>query len=129
MFEVKSGYAGFSVKDLDQAKAFYVDVLGLSVSDDEMGIMVNLPGDGKVFIYSKENHEPSTYTVLNLLVSDISESVDALNEKGVEFEQYDFTDFKTDEKGIVWGMKSGDGPNIAWFKDPSGNIFSLIEDK
>lgn len=129
MFQANGGYGGFSVKDLDSAKDFYSHVLGLTINEDEMGLMVNLPQGGKVFVYPKEDHEPATFTVMNLLVEDIDRAVDVLVEKGVVFEQYDFSDFKTDEKGVVRGMNSGDGPNIAWFKDPSGNIFSLIQDK
>lgn len=128
MFKANDGYAGFSVKDIPEAKAFYTDVLGLEVEDDQMGLMINLPKQGKIFVYPKDDHEAATYTVLNLLVSDIDQAVNQLVEKGIIFEQYDFSDFKTDEKGIVWGMKSGDGPNIAWFKDPSGNIISIIEE-
>lgn len=128
MFKPTNGYAGFSVKDLDEAKKFYSDVLGLEIESDQMGLFISLPNQGKIFLYSKDNHEPASYTVLNLLVPSILDAVDELAKKGVVFEQYDFTDFKTDEKGIVWGMKSGDGPNIAWFKDPSGNIISIIEE-
>lgn len=126
---INSGYGGFSVNDLEVAKNFYVEKLGLEVSEDAMGLFITLPGGGKIFVYPKDNHEPATYTVLNLLVPDIKEAVAALKEKGIDCEQYDFEMFKTDENGIVWGMKSGDGPNIAWFKDPSGNILSLIENK
>lgn len=126
---INGGYGGFSVKDLDEARKFYTETLGLTISNDEMGLMLELPSGSKIFIYPKENHEPATYTVLNLLVPDIKEAVAALKEKGIDCEQYDFEMFKTDEDGIVWGMKSGDGPNIAWLKDPSGNILSLIENK
>lgn len=129
MFKATGGYGGFSVKDLKSAKDFYSKILGLEVSEDEMGLLLHLPGGGKIFVYPKENHEPATYTVLNLVVGDIGASVDALVEKGIVFEQYNYDDFKTDEKGIVWGMKSGDGPNIAWFKDPSENIISVLQDK
>lgn len=129
MFKAIGGYGGFSVKDLEAAKEFYVDTLGLEIEEDEMGLMVNLPAGGKVFVYPKENHEPATYTVLNLLVEDIDSSVDALVEKGVVFEQYDFSEFKTDEKGIARGLGAGKGPDVAWFKDPSENIFSIIQEK
>ncbi len=127
MFKAMGGFSGFSVKDLEEAKTFYTQTLGLEVGKDEMGLELILPDGGKVFVYDKPNHEPATYTVLNLVVENIDEAVDALVEKGVVFEKYDFPDFKTDEKGVARGLKEGNGPDIAWFKDPSDNIFSILQ--
>lgn len=131
MLKAVAEFSGFSVKDTKEARDFYSNTLGLKVEDnkEEGALDLHLPGGGKVFVYSKENHEPATYTVLNLVIENIDESVDALVEKGVTFEQYDFPGFKTDEKGIIRGLDAGKGPNIAWFKDPSGNIFSILQDK
>ncbi len=126
----KGAYSGFSVKDTTSAKKFYSEVLGLDVTDDaeEGALRIHLPGGGEVFVYPKENHEPATYTVLNLKVENVDDAVVDLGAKGVAFEQYDFPGFKTDEKGILRGLASGKGPDIAWFKDPSGNIFSVLQE-
>ena len=124
----KSAFSSFSVKDLKQAKDFYSNTLGLEVKEDEMGLHIGLPGGTEVFVYLKD-HEAATYTVLNFLVGNIDEAVDALVAKGIVFEQYDFPDFKTDQKGIVRSPSPDKGPSIAWFKDPSGNILSVIQDK
>lgn len=131
MFKAVGAFSGFSVKDLSAAKKFYTEVLGLDVTDDEKesGLHIHLPKGGEVFVYPKGNHQPATYTVLNLAVENIDESVDALVAKGVVFEQYDFPEFKTDEKGVARGLSAGKGPDIAWFKDPSENIFSVIQEK
>jgi catechol 2,3-dioxygenase-like lactoylglutathione lyase family enzyme len=129
MFKAVAAFSGFSVKDLAKAKEFYVDVLGLTVNEDEMGLKLVLPEGAEVFVYPKDNHESATYTVLNLIVENIDESIDELVAKGVVFEHYDFPDFKTDEKGVARGLAAGKGPDIAWFKDPSGNIFSVLQDK
>lgn len=131
MFKAVAGFSGFSVKDTKEAKEFYSNTLELKVEDnkEEGALDLYLPGGAKVFVYPKENHVPATYTALNLVVENIDESVDALNAKGVTFEQYDFPGFKTDEKGVLRGLAAGKGPDIAWFKDPSGNIFSILQDK
>lgn len=127
MFHPKAAFSGFSVNDLGKAKAFYADVLGLQVTDDRgMGLRLHLLDGGTVFVYAKENHQASTFTLLNFVVDDITEAVDALTAKGVAFEHYDKM---TDEKGIAWGEKANMGPNIAWFKDPAGNFLAVLEDK
>ena len=127
----KGAYSGFSVKDVPEAKKFYTEVLDLNVTDDveEGALRILLPGGGEVFVYPKQNHEPATYTVLNLKVDNVDEAVVELVAKGVTFEQYDFPGFKTDEKGILRGLSAGKGPDIAWFKDPAGNIFSVLQEK
>lgn len=117
-----SGFSGFAVPDLDAARRFYGDVLGLEVADGLMGMLqLTLPGGAGVIIYPKEDHEPAVFTILNLSVPDIEQAVDVLAERGVEMLHYD--GFEQDERGIARGQ----GPNIAWFTDPGGNILSVLE--
>lgn len=121
MLQTKSAFSSFSVNDLKKAKDFYAQTLGLKVKESEMGLEIH-PGDTDVFIYPKPNHTPAEFTVLNFLVDDIDQAVDELKKNGVSFEQYD-GEIKTNEKGI---HRNG-GPTIAWFKDPAGNILSVLE--
>jgi|SRR5262245_58184149 len=123
MLQTKSAFSSFSVDDLHQAKKFYGQTLGLKVSETPEGLEMH-PGDTSVFVYPKGNHKPATFTVLNLLVSDIEAAVDELKKKGVNFEHYE-GEIKTNRNGI----HRDDGPAIAWFKDPAGNILSVIEAK
>lgn len=131
MFKPIGAFSGFSVKDLKKAKEFYSNVLGLRVEENsgEEALDLYLPGGAKVFVYPKANHEPATYTALNLVIENIDDAVKELTEKGVTFEQYDFPGFKTDEKGVLRGLSSKMGMDIAWFKDPDGNIFSILQEK
>ena len=103
---------------------FYGDTLGLKVSEDHGIMTINLSNGGSVIAYPKDNHEPASFTVLNFPVPDVDKAVDALKEKGVKFERYDTSDIKTDAKGIM----RGNGPTIAWFKDPAGNILSVLDE-
>ena len=121
MLQTRNAFSSFSVNDLKEAKDFYAQTLGLKVNESEMGLEIH-PGDTDVFIYPKPNHTPASFTVLNFLVDDIDKAVDELQQKGVRFEQYD-GEIKTNEKGI---HRNG-GPTIAWFKDPAGNILSVLE--
>ncbi|MDQ2974534.1 MAG: VOC family protein, partial [Acidobacteriota bacterium] len=105
---------------------FYGQTLGLEVSETKEGLGLRLAGGGQVFLYPKPNHEPATFTVLNFRVTDIDQAVDQLKKLGVSFEHYD-GEMKTDEKGIFRGAAQGEGPNIAWFKDPAENILSVLE--
>jgi catechol 2,3-dioxygenase-like lactoylglutathione lyase family enzyme len=128
MLKHAKAFSGFSVNDLEKAKAFYGDVLGLEVLDNPMGILeLHIAGSTPVLVYPKPNHEPATFTILNFPVDDIEQAVDELSRKGVTFEQYG-GEIQTDEKGIFWGSGQEQGPNIAWFRDPAGNILSVIED-
>jgi catechol 2,3-dioxygenase-like lactoylglutathione lyase family enzyme len=123
MFKEEGIFSGFSVDDLQKAKKFYRDILGLQVKDHPMGILeLHTAGNNPILVYPKTNHEPATFTILNFPVADIDEAVKDLIEKGVTFEQY--KDLNTDKKGI---SRNEGGPNIAWFKDPAGNILAIIE--
>ena len=126
MFRDSKAYSGFAVRDLEAAKRFYGETLGLEVSDEPMGFLgLHLDGGATILIYPKEDHEPATYTILNFPVSDVEEAVDKLTAAGVKMEHYDSPGIKTDQKGIARG---GDGPTIAWFTDPSGNILSVLDE-
>lgn len=125
MFKDSQAFSGFSVDNQDEAKAFYAEVLGLEVEDTGMGLNVAIAGRTPVFVYRKANHVPASYTVLNFPVQDINAAVQALVDKGVTLERYDGL---TDEAGIARGKSVGRGPDIAWFKDPAGNILSVLCD-
>jgi predicted enzyme related to lactoylglutathione lyase len=125
MFKESSAFSSFSVNDLKKAKEFYGRTLGLEVSEMPEGLELHIAGGAKTFIYPKPNHVPATFTVLNFPVDNIEEAVAELSERGVQFEHYDKEELKTDEKGIFRGA----GPTIAWFKDPAGNILSVVEAK
>lgn len=124
----KTAFSGISVNNLTEAKKFYSEILGCKILDDKMGLFLELPGRNKLFIYEKPDHVPATFTVLNFEVEDIDKSVKDLKDLGVIFEQYDLGDIKTDEDGIVHSNDKAEGPSIAWFKDPAGNIISVLED-
>lgn len=125
---IKSSFSGFSADNLASVKEFYSGILGLKLKDESMGLGYDLPGGGSVFIYEKPNHQPATFTVLNFVVDDIDMAVDELVAKGVTFERYPELPFEQDEKGIARSQKPEDGPTIAWFKDPAGNILALLQD-
>ncbi len=122
-------FYSFSTNDITKSKDFYEGLLGLKVKTHEMGMLrVFIQGKEIGIIYPKENHVPATFTVLNFEVTGIEEKVDALIAKGIVFEQYP-APLQTDEKGICWPPQGTDRPAIAWFKDPGGNILSLIEER
>jgi catechol 2,3-dioxygenase-like lactoylglutathione lyase family enzyme len=123
MLADSKAYSGFAVPDLAKAREFYADTLGLRVSGDEQdgALTLHLAGGRDVLVYIKPDHAPATYTILNFPVDDVEGTVDALTARGVRFEQYD--GIEQDDKGI----NRGEGPLIAWFRDPAGNIFSIIE--
>lgn len=124
MFRSNRAFSSFSVDDLKRAKAFYGATLGLPVLEDPMGLELKLGGGGTVFVYEKPKHEPATFTVLNINVDDIEQAMKRLNAAGVKFEHYDFGDYSTDDKGVL----ADDKMKIAWFKDPAGNVLSVIEE-
>jgi predicted enzyme related to lactoylglutathione lyase len=123
MFKDTKAFSGFSVDDIPKAKTFYSQTLGLEVSEENGMLTLHLAGGNNVLIYPKPNHVPATYTMLNFPVSDVEKAVDDLTARGVQFQHYD-GELKTDAKGIM----RGNGPLIAWFTDPAGNIISVLED-
>ena len=124
MFKHTKAFSGFSVDNLQKAKTFYSEVLGLKVADNPMGLLeLHIEGGNNIIVYPKPNHEPATFTILNFSVDNIEKAVDELISEGVKFQQYE-GQIKTDEKGIC---RNPHGPKIAWFKDPAGNILSVIE--
>lgn len=123
MFEKTEAFSSFSVDDIDKARAFYGEILGLHLEDQMGGLSTRFANGGSLFIYPKNNHEPATFTVLNFRVDDVEAAVDALTAKGVRFESYT-GEIATDAKGIARG--NGEGPTIAWFKDPAGNILAVL---
>ena len=117
-------FSTFAVRDTDLAKRFYGENLGLDVRDGEMpGLFEIHQGDQSVVVYPKPDHKAAEYTVLNFVVDDVERAVDELSSAGIRFEHYDQDQMKTDAKGIVRGQ----GPDIAWFKDPAGNILSVLQ--
>ncbi|HEV2777353.1 MAG TPA: VOC family protein [Solirubrobacteraceae bacterium] len=123
MFTNTRAYSGFAVDDVARAREFYGDTLGLRTSDSYGLLILHLAGDRDTLVYPKPDHEPATYTILNFPVDDIDEAVDALIARGVDFQRYD--DGEQDEKAIF----RGDGPYIAWFRDPAGNLLSVLQEK
>jgi catechol 2,3-dioxygenase-like lactoylglutathione lyase family enzyme len=126
MLQVNRGFSSFSVDDMEAAQNFYGETLGLEVEMTEMGLGVRA-GGAEVFIYPKPNHEPASFTVLNLIVPDLGAAVDTLVEAGITMERYDdMPDIVQDERGIARG-EPGRGPDIAWFNDPAGNTIAVIQ--
>ncbi len=124
MFKDAKAFSGFSVNDLQQAEEFYGQTLGLDVTEANGLLQLHIAGGTTILIYPKEKHTPATFTILNFPVDNIEQAVDELTRRGVQFEHYNEGDLVTDEKGIA----RGGGPNIAWFKDPAGNILSVLEE-
>lgn len=124
IFKDAKCFSSFSVNNIEKAKEFYGQTLGLKVSEGEEGLELNLAGGTSVFLYPKPNHTPASFTVLNFPVKDIEEAVEELTTLGVKLEKYNQPELKTDERGIM----KGPGMQIAWFKDPAGNILSVIEE-
>jgi catechol 2,3-dioxygenase-like lactoylglutathione lyase family enzyme len=121
MFENTKAFSGFSVDDIPQARQFYGDTLGVRVSEEHGMLTLHIAGERDTLVYPKDDHTPASFTILNFPVDDIEKAVDELTSRGVVFERYSATD--TDEKGIF----RGGGPLIAWFKDPAGNVLSVIQ--
>jgi catechol 2,3-dioxygenase-like lactoylglutathione lyase family enzyme len=122
MFKESKAFSGFSSNEIAASKQFYAETLGLDVSEEMGGLALHLAGGGEVFVYPKDDHVPATFTVLNFPVRDVEAAVDRLTAAGVGLERYE--GFGQDEKGIARG---DEGPTIAWFKDPAGNILSVLE--
>ena len=123
-FQTAHAFSGFSVDDIDAARSFYGDTLGMDVTTNAMGFLdISLPDGGSILVYAKPNHEPASFTILNFPVDDVAAVVASLTERGVTFEHYEGTPAQTDDDGVF----RGGGPLIAWFTDPSGNVLSVIE--
>lgn len=128
MFKNTHAFSSFSVDDLEKARGFYAKTLALEITEMPEGLGIHIEGGGSIFIYPKPDHTPASFTILNFPVDDIDRAVGELSARGVTFEKYE-GDIKTDEKGIFRGADHrGQGPNIAWFKDPAGNVLSVVED-
>ena len=125
LFREAESFSSFSVNDVQKAKEFYGQTLGLEVKETPEGLELHT-GNNTVFLYTKPNHTPASFTVLNFAVNNIEEAVEELNGLGINLERYNLPDMKTDERGIARGPN---GPTIAWFKDPAGNILSVLEEK
>lgn len=127
MLKDSKAFSSFSVDNIEKARDFYQDTLGLEVKTVKVGIdllEIHTSGNNPIMIYPKEDHKPATFTVLNFPVDNLEKTVDELIARGIKFEQYDWGDMKTDEKGIMKG--NGYGPDIAWFTDPAGNIIGVM---
>ena len=124
MLQNSKAFSGFAVDDLQKAKEFYGRILGLNVSESHGLLHLHLAGGCTVLVYPKANHSPATFTILNFPVNDVDVAVDELTKRGVRFEIYDVGGLKTDNRGVFRGR----GPVIAWFKDPAGNILSVLEE-
>jgi catechol 2,3-dioxygenase-like lactoylglutathione lyase family enzyme len=123
MLADSKAFNGFAVDDLTKAREFYGETLGLKTSEEHGLMTLHLPGDRPTLVYPKPDHTPATYTILNFQVQDIDREVDDLAARGVRFERYD--GFEQDEKGVF----RGEGPYIAWFTDPAGNILSVLQER
>jgi len=121
MLGESKAFSGFAVDDIEAARGFYGDVLGLTVTEENGMLTLQLAGDRPTLVYPKQDHQPATYTILNFPVEDIDAAAEALMERGVAFETYE--DSGQDEKGIMRQY----GPPIAWFRDPAGNILSILQ--
>ena len=124
MFKDSTAFSSFSVDDIQRAREFYGQTLGLEISEMFGMLLLQIAGGSKVLVYPKPDHIPATFTVLNFPVDDTEKAVDELTRRGVHFEIYGEGELKTDEKGI----HRGEGPRIAWFRDPAGNVLSVLED-
>ena len=126
MLDASKAYSGFAVPDLEAAKTFYGETLGLGVKTLMDDVVIQIGEDRPVLVYQKDDHRPANYTIFNFPVSDVDAAVDALTERGVEFVRYE--GFNQDEKGIARPEEPGQGPTIAWFTDPAGNILAVHEE-
>jgi catechol 2,3-dioxygenase-like lactoylglutathione lyase family enzyme len=121
-FKNTKSFSSFSVNNLDEAKRFYGQTLGLEVSESDEGLILQSKGGIDVFIYPKPDHTPATFTILNFVVDDVDRAVDELSKIGIRFQVYDKGELKTDDRGVFQGK-----PKIAWFNDPAGNFLSILE--
>ncbi|HLL50765.1 MAG TPA: VOC family protein [Thermomicrobiales bacterium] len=126
MFGETRAYSGFSVDDIAAARRFYAETLGLRVSEERGVLILHIAGGRDIYVYLKPDHTPATFTILNFPVDDIDRTVDGLAGRGVQFQRYD--GINQDDKGIARPQEQNDGPPIAWFTDPAGNILSVLQE-
>jgi len=126
MLGTSPAFSGFSAQDIEAERRFYAETLGVEVEEANGLLRLKLGGGHMVIVYPKGDHQPATFTVLNFPVDDVESAVEQLKSSGVRFETYDMPNLKTDAKGIARGPE---GPTIAWFKDPAGNIISVLEER
>jgi predicted enzyme related to lactoylglutathione lyase len=124
MLRDSKAFSGFAAPDMGKLKEFYAQTLSLNVTEEHGLLKLHLAGGNNVLIYPKADHVPANFTILNFPVRDVDQAVDELSKRGVRFEKYNGPQIKTDEKGIM----RGNGPTIAWFKDPVGNILSVVDE-
>ncbi len=127
MFRDAKPFSGYSVNDLEEAKTFYGEMLGLAIDDNGMGLELQFSNGHGVFLYEKEDHAPASFTVLNFPVDDIEAAVDSLLEVSIVMKRYDDMPGEQDGRGIMRGKAAGMGPDIAWFEDPAGNVLAVLE--
>ncbi len=127
MFRDVQAFSGYSVNDLEEAKTFYGEMLGVTIDDSGMGLELQFSNGHRVFLYEKEDHQAASFTVLNFPVDDISTAVDSLVEAGVVMQRYDDMPGSQDARGVMRGKAAGMGPDIAWFEDPAGNVIAVLE--
>jgi catechol 2,3-dioxygenase-like lactoylglutathione lyase family enzyme len=127
MFSKTKAFSSFSVDDMEAARTFYGETLGMEVTEENGMLTLHVAGGGNVLVYPKSDHTPASFTVLNFPVGDIDQVVDELIKRGVRFERYDFEGFEQDEKGIARSSGTQEGPPIAWFTDPAGNVIAVLE--
>jgi catechol 2,3-dioxygenase-like lactoylglutathione lyase family enzyme len=127
MFATAKAFSGFAVDDVEKAEKFYRGTLGVKTSTEHGLMTLHLAGDRPTLVYPKPDHTPATYTILNFPVDDIDQAVEKLTARGVRFEQFEGAG--QDEKGILRGLSRGEGPDIAWFKDPAGNVLSVLQEE
>jgi predicted enzyme related to lactoylglutathione lyase len=128
MLKDSYAFSGFSVNDSDAALQFYGETLGLAIAQSDMGLELSIQGNTTpIFIYTKQDHTPAAYTILNFPVENIDQTVDELASKGIVFERYEGFPFDQDERAIARGKAAGQGPDIAWFKDPAGNTLAVLQ--
>lgn len=123
-----STFSSFSVDNIETAKKFYSETLGIRTSDEMMGLKLELDGGGRVHVYQKDDHQPAVFTVLNFVVESIDATIDELVAGGVTMEHYDNMPAPQDEKGVLRGLAADMGPDIGWFKDPAGNIIAVLQE-
>jgi catechol 2,3-dioxygenase-like lactoylglutathione lyase family enzyme len=130
MLKDSHAFSGFAVDDIEKARQFYGVTLGLEVETNEMGMQLKLAGGTTVFVYAKPDHQPAGFTILNFPVDDIDTTADELIAAGVEFERYDDmpAGMEFDDRGVFHSSDPSQGPSIAWFKDPAGNVLSILKD-